>query len=218
MKIILADDHSIVRQGLRSLLENKVGVKVVGEAADGRSALELAEKLFPQVVIMDVAMPLLNGIEATSQLKKRLPEINVIILSMYKEYTYVLRALRAGVSGYIVKDAVFEELTLALEAVKKGEIFLSPAVSGALIGEHLSTSPAMGALARYENLSPREKEILQLMLEKKSRTQIAQILSVSPKTVDRHKENLKEKLDYETDGDLFDFASAVGAVDSYTNS
>lgn len=218
MKIILADDHSIVRQGLRSLLENKVGAKVVGEAADGRSALELTEKLFPQVVIMDVAMPLLNGIEATSQLKKRLPEINVIILSMYKEYTYVLRALRAGVSGYIVKDAVFEELTLALEAVKKGETFLSPAVSGALIGEHLSTSPAMGALARYENLSPREKEILQLMLEKKSRTEIAQILSVSPKTVDRHKENLKEKLDYETDGDLFDFASAVGAVDSCINS
>jgi len=210
MKVILADDHAIVRQGLRSLLESKARVEVVGEVADGRSAVELAEKLSPDVVIMDIAMPGLNGLEAISQLKEKMPQTRVIVLSMHTEDIYVFRALRAGASGYVIKGSAYDELALALQAIQKNETFLSSAVSQVLINGYLGSRPAYEPLEKYDKLSQREKEVLQLLVEGNSRSKIARILSISSKTVDRHRENIKEKLDITGDNELVQFARMVG--------
>ncbi len=210
MKVILADDHAIVRQGLRSLLESKARVEVVGEVADGRSAVELAEKLSPDVVIMDIAMPGLNGLEAISQLKEKMPQTRVIVLSMHTEDIYVFRALRAGASGYVIKGSAYDELALALQAIQKNETFLSSAVSQVLINGYLGSRPAYEPLEKYDKLSQREKEVLQLLVEGNSRSNIARILSISSKTVDRHRENIKEKLDITGDNELVQFARMVG--------
>ena len=212
MKVVLADDHAIVRQGLRSLLESKAKVEVVGEASDGRRAVELAEELSPDVVIMDIAMPGLNGLEAIEQIKERVPGTRVIILSMHSEDIYVFRALRAGAFGYIVKGSAYDELALALDAVKRNEKYLSPAVSQVLINEYLEYRPSSDPLEKFGTLSQREKEILQLLVEGNSRSEIAQTLSISSKTVDRHKENIKEKLDLKKDKDLVDFARSIGLL------
>ncbi len=212
MKVILADDHAIVRQGLRSLLETKSMVEVVGEASDGRSAIELTEKLSPDLVIMDVAMPGLNGLDAITQIKENSPKTKVLILSMYTGEIYVLRALRAGASGYIVKDSAYNELALALEAVEKNEIFISSAASKALIDEYLESAPLSDALLDYEKLTKREKETLQLLVEGNSRSQIAIIMSISVKTVDRHQENIKKKLGINKENDLIEFAKSLGII------
>ncbi|NLJ55477.1 MAG: response regulator transcription factor [Firmicutes bacterium] len=213
LRVLLADDHAIVRQGLRSLIESGGTAKVVGEADDGREAVLLAEKMAPDVIIMDIAMPRLNGLEAVRQVKERFPEIKVIILSMYVEDVYVYQALKAGANGYVLKSAAFEELKLAFDAIKRGEIYLSATVSQVLVREFLKTDPSPEVSRLLEKLTPREREVVQLLAEGKSRGEIAQTLLISPKTVDRHRENLKSKLNICKEKDFLHFARVMGIVD-----
>lgn len=208
MKIVLVDDHAIVRQGLRALLENRAQVEIVGEAADGREALSLVEQVQPDAVIMDIAMPGLNGLETLVQLKKNNPTVKVIFLSMHVEEIYVARALRFGASGYVFKGSAYEDLELALKAVKKGETFLSAAVSQVLINGYLQTCQDDQSI--LEQLSSREREILQLLAEGNSRNRIAEVLCISAKTVDRHKDNLKEKLKLKHEEEIVELAKTLG--------
>lgn len=212
MKVLLVDDHAIVRQGLRSLLENRARVKVVAEAAEGREAVRIAETLPVDLVIMDIAMPGLNGLEALLQLKTLPQAPKVIILSMHVEENYVLRALRSGAAGYVYKGSAFDDLERAMKAVAKEEIFLSPAVSQVLVNDYLNTKPA----AEEQDLSLltlREREVLQLLAENKTRAQIARILTISAKTVDRHRENIKLKQKLKHEGELAAFAKKCGLSD-----
>jgi two-component system, NarL family, response regulator NreC len=213
MRVLLADDHAIVRQGLRSLLESKAKVEVIGEASDGREAVSMAKELKPDLVIIDIAMPNLNGLEALLQLKSLDFPLKVIILSMHVEENYVIRALRSGASGYVYKGSAFDDLELAMKAVLKDQTFLSPAVSQVLVNELINLNQEPQTNKQLELLSPREREMLQLMAEKKSRSQIAQILSISVKTVDRHKENLKDKLQIRREGDIEALAKMFGLTD-----
>lgn len=211
MKILLADDHTIVRQGLRSLLENKLQATIVAEASDGREAVSLAEKLEPDLVIMDIAMPGLNGLDALVQIKQLEKEIKVVILSMHIEDDYVIRALRGGAAGFVYKGSAFEDLSLALKAVAKGEIFLSPAVSQVLVNGFVKNGLENNNANKYINeLSSREREIMQLYAEGKSRSEIANLLSISVKTVDRHKENIKSKMQLKSDSDIASVAKECG--------
>jgi two-component system, NarL family, response regulator NreC len=213
MRVLLADDHAIVRQGLRSLLENKAKVKVIGEASDGREAVKMAAEMKPDLVIMDIAMPGLNGLEALLQLKSLELPLKVIILSMHIEENYLIRALRSGASGYVYKGSAFDDLELAMKAVLKNQIFLSPAVSQVLVNEILQSNSATPAEDPFEKLTLREREILQLLAEDNSRSKIAEILSISVKTVDRHKENLKDKLKLEHDGEIEQMAKSFGLTE-----
>jgi len=208
MKIVLVDDHEIVRQGLRALLEYKTKAEVVGEAADGREVLALVERVRPDAVIMDIAMPGLNGLEALIQLKKMNPGLKVIILSMHVEEIYVSRALRGGACGYVFKGSAYEDLELALKAAQKNETFLSAAVSRVLIDGYLQNRKDDRHL--LEHLSSREREILQLLAEGNSRRRIAQLLCISAKTVDRHRDNLKEKLKLKHEEELKELAKTLG--------
>ena len=212
LRVLLADDHAIVRQGLRALIESEGKARVIGEAADGREAVRLVEKLAPDLAIMDIGMPGLNGLEATRQLKERFPEVKVIILSMHSEDIYLYQALKIGADGYVLKSAAFEELKLALDAVKRAEIYLSPSVSQALIQEFLRLEPPLVASRVIEKLTPREREIFQLLAEGKSRREMAQMLSISPKTIDRHRENLKRKLNIQKEEEFLHLARITGIV------
>lgn len=212
MKVLLVDDHAIVRQGLRSLLENRARVKVVAEAAEGREAVRIAETLPVDLVIMDIAMPGLNGLEALLQLKTLPQAPKVIILSMHVEENYVLRALRSGAAGYVYKGSAFDDLDRAMKAVAKEEIFLSPAVSQVLVNDYLSTKPAEEE-QDLSLLTLREREVLQLLAENKTRAQIARILTISAKTVDRHRENIKLKQKLKHEGELVAFAKKCGLTD-----
>lgn len=212
LRILLVDDHAIVRQGLRSLLEGDDTAKVIGEAVDGREAVLLAKELAPDVVIMDIAMPGVNGLEATRQLKEHFPGIKIIILSMYAGEIYVYQALKTGADGYVLKSSAFEELKHALNALKKRETYLSSSVSQVLIKELLMTGPPSKASRLIEKLTPREREIVQLLAEGKGRNEIARMLTISPKTVDRHRENLKAKLRIRKKTDILHFARVMGII------
>ncbi len=214
IKVILADDHAILRQGLRSLLAHEERLEIIAEASDGREAIQLAEEMHPDVIIMDIAMPGLNGLEATRQIRKRNPEIKVIMLSMHAEDIYVIQALQAGAHAYVHKKAVFQEMMLAINAVQNGEYYLSPAVSKVLV-QHITCSPQIvQSLTSYEKLTQREREVLQLMLEKCSRKEMARILSVSPKTIDKHQENIKTKLCIDDETALLQFARMSGILET----
>ena len=213
MKILLADDHAIVRQGLRSLLESKLQATILAEASDGREAVALAEKLEPDLVIMDIAMPGLNGLDALVQIKQLQKEIKVVILSMHIDDDYVSRAIRCGASGFVYKGSAFDDLSLALKAVIKGEIFLSPAVSQVLVNGIVNKDAgSIKAYSSINNLSSREREIMQLLAEGRSRAEIANLLSISVKTVDRHKENIKTKMQLKSDSDIASVAKDCGLI------
>ncbi len=215
MKVVLADDHIIFRQGLKELLEKKLEVEVIGEAGSGKEVVELVAELEPDVVIMDLAMPELNGLEATSLLTKNYPGVKVIILSMLMEDIYVYRALQAGVYGYVLKSSAYEELAMALRAAEREEVFFSPAVSRTIVDEYLrSSSPDSNKMDFYSRLTGREKEVLQLLAEDWDRTEIADALHLSVKTVDRHRENVKEKLELQTDKELREIARLLMNLDS----
>jgi len=192
-RILLADDHVLVRAGIRSLLEKLPDTEIVGEAGDGREALSLAQARQPNIVLMDVAMPGLNGLEAVARLQKECPEVKVLVLSMHANEEYVIQALRAGACGYLLKDAATVELELALQAVGRGENYLSPAISRQVIDDYMArVSGQPGAL---EHLTPRQREILQLIAEGKNTKEIAALLSVSIKTVETHRAQLMDRLD-----------------------
>ncbi len=214
MRVLLADDHPLFRQGLRALLEAKDFIEVVGEANDGAEAVNLTDRMAPDVVIMDISMPGYCGLDATKQIKERYPKTKVVILSGHADNIYVDQALKAGASGYVHKDAVYDELAIALDAVSKDRPYLSPTVLQPVIKSYLHTTPAAGAMSIYNKLTSREKEVFGLIVNGRSRNVIAETLHISPKTVDRHRSNLLEKLSLRKEGEIMEFARLVGLTDS----
>jgi two-component system response regulator NreC len=209
-RVLLADDHTIVREGLLSLLHEQSDLTVVGTAENGLEAVEKARQTFPDVVVMDVAMPLLNGIEATRQLRQLLPQTNVIILTMYADDAYVLRALQAGVRGYLLKKAAAAELVRAVHAVERGNLYLSKDISQAVVERYLSSEHP--ADEEETTLSNRERQILQLVAEGHTNREIATALGITPKTVDTHRTRLMAKLDIHDTPGLVRYAIRKGMV------
>lgn len=207
IKIILADDHKIVRQGLRTMLEKESDIEVMGEADDGRMAVRLARELSPQVVIMDVGMPDLNGIEATRQVLAECPGIKVIALSMHSDRRFVMNMLKAGASGYLLKDSAFEELATAIRMVLTNKIYLSTEIANVVIKDYLQGG---GDESVFSVLSPREREVLQLMAEGKSSRQIADHLNISVKTVETHRMQIMHKLQIFSVAELTKYAIREG--------
>jgi DNA-binding NarL/FixJ family response regulator len=210
IRILLADDHTLVRAGLRKLLESVAGLEVVGEAGDGLELLELAERLQPHVVLMDIAMPGLNGLEATGRLLKNLPDVKVLILSMHQNAEYVRQALRQGAVAYLLKDAAPMELELALRAVLRGETYLSPAVSKGVVSDYVHR--LRSDEKPEETLTPRQREVLQLIAEGQSSKEIARRLDLSVKTVDTHRTQLMKQLDIHEVAGLVRYAIREGLV------
>jgi DNA-binding NarL/FixJ family response regulator len=209
IRILLADDHKITREGLRSLIENQPDMQVVAEAEEGRTAVELARKLAPDLVIMDVSMPDLNGIEATLQMSQQSPNVKVIALSMHSDSLFVTEMLKSGARGYLLKDCAFEELASAISAVMNGNTYLSPSISGIVIDDYLHRLSKAGSL-RADALTAREREVLQLLAEGKSTKQIALKLHISAKTVETHRRQIMEKLDIHSVAELTKYAIRKG--------
>ncbi|MCK4976094.1 MAG: response regulator transcription factor [Anaerolineales bacterium] len=205
IRILLADDHTILRDGIRSLLEDESDMTVIGEAEDGHSAVKLVKKLDPDVVLMDIAMPLLNGLEATRQIKRDNPQTKVLVLTMHENEEYIRQVLAIGAMGYILKDAAARELLGAIRAVYRGEAVLSPAITRLVIEDYLRWGDLQPE-SDSSGLSPREREVLQLVAEGYTNKQIAEILSISIKTVQAHRSNLMSKLDLHDRGELIKYA------------
>ncbi len=214
MRVVLVDDHPLFRQGLRALLEANNSIKVVGEASDGSEAVTLTKKMAPDVVIMDITMPGYNGLDATRQIKEHFPDTKVIILSRHADSIYVDQALKAGASGYVHKDAAYDELAIALEAIKKDRPYLSPAVLQPVFNSYLQSTPAAGAMALYNKLTAREKEVFNLLAKGCSRSIMAETLNISPKTVDRHRSNLLSKLKMRKDAEILEFSRLIGLIET----
>jgi two-component system response regulator NreC len=212
VRIVLADDHTILRQGLRLVLERQSDFAVVDEADNGRQVIDIAIRENPDVVIMDIAMPLLNGIEATKRITAERLKTAVIILSMHSDEAYILRALRAGARGYLLKDSADADLIQAVRAVCAGKAFFSPAVSKVLADDYLRQIRQRGLDDPYELLTARERELLQLIAELKSTKDIAGIFGVSPHTVDTHRANLMQKLNVHSTPELILYAVRKGVI------
>lgn len=213
IRVLLAEDHTIVRKGLRSLLDRDIGIKIVGEAEDGREAVKKAEKLQPDVVVMDIAMPGLNGLEATRQLKKRFPEMKFIILTVHDNEEYILQTLRAGASGYLIKKAAPADLIEAIQAVHRGDSFLSPSISKTVIDEYIRQAEIKSESdIIYGKLTNREREVFQLIIEGHKNREIGNLLHVSPKTVETHKANIMKKLNISSTAELVRYAMDKGLV------
>lgn len=206
IQILLADDHGIVRQGTRSLLEKEHDLQVIGEAEDGRSAVEMADSLKPDIVVIDIAMPNLNGLDAAAQIVRRHPEIGVIILSMHEEEDYLVRALSAGVRGYLLKDTAQIDLVRAVRSVSQKKAFFSPAIAQMLVEDFTRQMQRKGIADSYELLTEREREILQLLAEGKSNKEAATILNVSPYTVETHRNNMMQKLNLHNTAEIVLYA------------
>jgi len=207
-RIVLADDHQIMREGLRSLVNKESDMEVLAEAEDGRSAVKLARKLQPDVIVMDIAMPNLNGVEATRQVLKDVPKVKVVALSMHADKHYVARMLEAGASGYLLKDCAFEELVTAIRTVVADRIYLSPGIADVVV-EYMRQLPKVQAPTAVE-LTSREREVLQLMAEGKSTKEIAYELKVSVKTIETHRRNIMEKLEVYSVAELTKYAIREG--------
>ena len=213
IRILIADDHTIVRQGLARLLEDQPEFKVVGEAVDGRMAIEKALSLEPDVIVMDIGMPLLNGIEASRRILKSLPRTRILILSMYSHEHYIHELLEAGISGYLLKESSGRDIVKAIQAAMKGETFLSPSISRVLVDKYLSMRKSSPKEERFNQLSNREREIFQLIAEGHSSKAIGQILCVSPSTVKTHRRKIMEKLEVENSTQLVHLAISLGLVE-----
>ena len=212
IRVVLAEDHTIVRKGLRALLENAPDIEVVAEAANGRSALEEVAAKRPDVVVMDITMPLLNGLEATRQLKEQYPNLRIIILTMHSDEEYVFQSLRAGVDGYLVKETAPHDLVKAIRAAHKGASFLSPNISKKLIGEYIRQAEKGVVPSSLGRLTQREREVLQLVAEGKSIGEIARLLHISGKTARVHRSNLMSKLDLHSTAQLTLYAVRHGVI------
>lgn len=212
VRVLVADDHTIVRQGLCAILHAHPDVEVVGEASDGREAVQLAAELQPDVVIMDIAMPKLNGLEATRQIAAQQPDVRVLILSMYTDIEHVLHALRAGACGYVRKEDADTELIDAIERARPNDVYLSPAIDEEALREHLDRAAKQGADEDYDPLTPREREVLQLVAEGHPNKQIARLLSIAVRTVEEHRARIMRKLDVTDQAALVRYAVRKGIV------
>jgi RNA polymerase sigma factor (sigma-70 family) len=212
LRILLADDHTIVRHGLRKILEEHRDWQVVAEAGDGREAVRLAGDLQPDVAILDIGMPLLNGIEATRQIARRVPEVKTLILSMHSDEAYIIQALQAGARGYLLKDTADAELIDAVVAVTRGKSFFSPAVARVMLDDYVRRLQERGIIDRYDTLSEREREIFQLIVEGRTNKEIAEMLGVSPSTIETHRAHIMEKLDVHSAVEMVLYAVRKGII------
>jgi len=206
IRVIVADDHHLVRQGIRSLLEQASDIEVIGEAGDGLEAIELAQRLKPDVIVMDIVMPYLNGTQAAERLRQLPHPPRVILLSMYSDPTLIQQALKSGVRGYLLKRCVVEELLLAVRAAARGEIYLSPTISTMLVNGDAGVTSQPSGNPSLQRLTPREVEVLKLIAEGKTSARIGQLLGISEKTVEKHRSSLMEKLDIHDIAGLVRFA------------
>jgi DNA-binding NarL/FixJ family response regulator len=212
LRLLLADDHTVVRQGLRRVLEERPDWVVVAEAGNGRDAVKQAEELKPDVAILDIAMPLLNGIEATRQIVKRSPATRVLVLTMHSDEVYVNQILKAGATGYLLKDSADVDLIKAVGDVSVGKSFFSPGVAQLMLDDHVRRLADRGFTDRYELLSEREREVFQLIAEGKANKEIAHILSISPSTVETHRARIMEKLDLHSAAEIVLYAVRRGVI------
>ena len=212
IRVLVTDDHAIVRDGICALLALTGDIEAVGEAINGREALEMVRKVAPDVVLMDIAMPLMDGLEATRRIHKEFPQTKVIVLTQYEDREYVLPVIEAGASGFVSKTAASSELTSAIRSVYRGDSFLSPSIARLLVEDYREMAKAGKNRDMSEQLTGREREILKLLAEGHSTHEIAQLLVISPKTVERHKTNLMAKLDIHNRLDLFKYALRKGII------
>jgi two-component system, NarL family, response regulator NreC len=212
IRILLADDHNVMRAGLKLLLESHPGFKVVSEASDGNQAVTSAAAVKPDIVVLDIAMPNLNGIEAAQRISAQLPQTAIIILSMHSDEGYVLRALKSGARGYLLKDSAESDLIHAITAVSEGKAFFSPEISKVLAEDYVREINMRGADDRYDLLTSRERELLQLLVEGKSNKDIAGLLNLSLYTVETHRRNLQTKLNLHSFPELILYAVRKGII------
>jgi DNA-binding NarL/FixJ family response regulator len=212
LRILLADDHILMRSGLRALLDRQPNLEVVGESENGRETVALAASLKPDVVVMDVGMPILNGIEATQTIVTQNPTIAVVILSMHADESYVMRALKAGARGYLLKDSAAADLIGAIQAISQGKSFFSPKVSRILAEDYVRVLKQKGAVDTYDLLTSREREILQLLAEGKTNKEVATALNISPYTVETHRSHILQKLNLHNSAELVLYAVRKGII------
>lgn len=212
LRVLLGDDHTLMRHGLRKILEERPEWEVVAEVGDGREAMRQAERLSPDVAVLDIGMPLLNGIEATRQIARRQPDIGVLILSMHANEAYVTQALQAGARGYLLKDSAGTDLIDAIEAVAGGKSFFSPLVAKLMLDDYVRRLADRGIVDRYDALSEREREVLQLVAEGHSNKEIAELLSISTTTVETHRAHILNKLDVHNTAELVLYAVRKGLI------
>jgi two-component system response regulator NreC len=212
LRILLADDHTLLRQGLRKILQERPDWEVVAEASDGREAVRQTLAVQPDIAILDIGMPLLNGIEATRQIVRRLPDIHVLILSMHANEAYIIQALKAGAKGYLLKDSADTDLIRGVAAVASGKSFFSPAVAKVMLDDYVRHLTEKGIADRFDSLSEREREIFQLVAEGHSNKEIAELLSVSPTTVETHRAHILQKLDVHNTAELVLYAVRRGVI------
>ena len=212
IRILIADDHGIVRTGLKLLLERVEDMQVIGEAADGREAVRLAKELRPEIVIMDIGMPLLNGLDAAAQIIRESDGVGVIILSMYTDESYIVRALDAGARGYLLKDTADDDIERAIRCVATGRPFFSPLIAEALLNDYLRLMRERRVHDSYELLTEREREVLQLLAEGKSNKEAATVLDLSPHTIETHRQNLMQKLGLHNTAEIVLYAVRKGII------
>ena len=205
IKILLADDHGIVRSGIRMLLESQPDFEVVGEAEDGWEAIQLTERLLPDVVVMDIAMPRLGGLDALCEIRKRTPSVRVLILSIYDREEFFFRAIKAGGSGYILKEGDPEELLMAIRSANRGDIFLAPSVARSVLTDYINSHES-NQISKLESMTLRQKEVLQLIGEGKTTAEIAETLCLSIKTVEKHRSNIIRSLELQSPRELLHYA------------
>ncbi|MBS1872650.1 MAG: response regulator transcription factor [Acidobacteria bacterium] len=212
IRILLADDHTLVRDGLRALLERESDLQVIAEAGDGREAIRLAAEHRPDIVVMDLAMPVLNGMEATRRILAENPRVGVVILSMHQDESYVLGALDAGAKGYLLKDSIRSEVLQAIRAVREGRSFLTKRIARILQEDYVGQLRQRGLADRYELLSSREREILQMVAEGRSNKEVAALLNISLTTVETHRAHILQKLDIHSVPELILYAVRKGII------
>lgn len=211
-RIFIAEDHTILREGLRALLSSNPDIEVVGEAEDGRETIRGAERLTPDLILMDLSMPRMNGIEAIREIKKRCPGTRILVLTVHKTEEYILAALQAGADGYVLKDATHSELTMAIESILSKKPYLSPGISERVIEGYLEGRRTVAPSSSWDTLTQREREVLKLIGEGYKNREIADELCISPKTVEKHRANLMRKLDLHTTAALTSLAIEKGLV------
>jgi two-component system, NarL family, response regulator NreC len=212
LRVLLGDDHTVLRQGLRKILEDRRDWRVVAEAGNGRDAVREAIELNPDVAVLDIGMPVLNGIEATRQIVRRAPAVRILILSMHSDQAYVTQAVQAGARGYLLKESAGSELIAAIATVAAGKTFFSPAVAQVVFDDYVRSLTERGITDRYDALSEREREVLQLVAEGRSSKEIADVLSISPATVETHRTHLLQKLGLRNTAEVVRYAARRGIV------